>query len=509
MKTSIGKMAISLVLVLCFVLWGAISGAVVGEAKYTVTPLGTLEGGTYSKAHDINDSGWIVGEGDFKPTPPAGSELNAGSGSTAEVRAFFWSREKGITNLGSLGTKSLARGINNAGKVVGYTKISNTYRVAFTWTEADGMKEIPLSGPFSEGWGINNSDVVAGFGLNDGQERALRWAGTLENDLGTLGGDVSQAYGINNLGNVVGYSMNSSGNARAFLWDGSMMNPLAILDDDQDSIANRINNHNQVVGRIDQYICTGVGVNRSCTFSGAQPFSWENGAMRGLGTLGGNDGEALGINDAGAVVGWSTIGEGSRAFIWEKTNETAAMVNLNDLIPGDSGWILTVATAINNQGQIVGYGFQNGDPNEKAFLLTPIPQEDPEDPVEAFEVKIDIHPWNSQNKIHKQAWWGLIQIAILSETGFDAPKVVNRESLTFGRTGDEVSLAFCAPWKTDVNRDRKKDLICYFYEKPTGFKCGDTLGTLKGKTLKGEEFGGQDKVQIFPCPPPRKNHKGK
>jgi len=393
---------------------------------------------------------------------------------------------------------------------VGYTKISNTYRVAFTWTEAEGMKEFPLSGPFSEGWGINNSDAIAGFGYNEnGQERGFRWAGDSEIDLGTLGGSVSEAYSINDLGNVVGFSMNGSGNARAFLWDGSMMNPLAVLDDDQDSFANRINNHNQVVGRIDQYICTGVGVNRSCSFSGAQPFFWENGAMRGLGTLGGNAGEALGINDAGAVVGWSAVGEESRAFIWEKTNETAAMVNLNDLIPVDSGWILTVATAINNQGQIVGYGFQNGDPNEKAFLLTPIAQEDPEVPEEAFDVKIDIHPGNSQNKIHKQAWWGLVQIAILSETGFDAPKVVDRESLTFGRTGDEDSLVFCMSWKTDVNRDRKKDLICYFYERPTGFKCGDTLGTLKGKTLQGESFGGQDNVQIYPCPTPRKDRKGK
>ena len=107
------------------------------------------------------------------------------------------------------------------------------------------------------------------------------------------------------------------------------------------------------------------------------------------------------------------------------------------------------------------------------------------DPVgRSFEVEIDIHPWNSQNKIHKQAWWGLIQIAILSETGFDAPKVVDRESLTFGRTGDEDSLAFCVPWKTDVNHDRKKDLICYFYERPIGFKCGDTLGTLQRKDLE-------------------------
>jgi probable HAF family extracellular repeat protein len=307
--------------------------------------------------------------------------------------------------------------------------------------------------------------------------------------------------------------------ARAFFWDGSLQE-LCTLEGDQDSFANRINNHNQVVGRIDQYICSVEGDEEICILSIAQPFFWERsdppgseplayGTMRGLGTLGGNDGEALGINDAGAVVGWSTLGEENRAFIWEKTNETAGIVDLNKLLPEGSGWTLTRATAINNQGQIVGYGFQTGDPNEKAFLLTPIPQEDPEDPVKVFEVKIDIHPWNSQNKIHKQAWWSLLQIAILSETGFDAPKVVDRESLTFGRTGDEDTLAFCTPWKTDVNRDRKKDLICYFYERPTGFKCGDTLGTLKGKTLKGEEFGGQDKVQIFPCPSPRKNHKGK
>jgi probable HAF family extracellular repeat protein len=493
MKKSIGKMAISLVLFVCFVLWGSISGAVVAEAKYTVSSLGTLGGGTYSKAYDINDSGWIVGEGNFSS--------DSGSG----IRGFLWKKETGMINLGALGTKSLARGINNAGKVVGYTQPPSAPRVAFTWTDAEGMKELPLSGPDSEGWAINDSDAIAGYGMNvNGQERGFRWAGTLENDLGTLGGDVSQAYGINNLGTVVGYSMNASGNARAFLWDGSMMNPLAILDDEQDSFANRINNHNQVVGKIVQYVIDSDGY---YSFSGAQPFLWENGAMRGLGTLGGNDGEALGINDAGAVVGWSTIGEESRAFIWGKTNETVAMVNLNDLIPGDSGWVLTVATAINNQGQIVGYGFQNGI--EQAFLLTPIAQEDPEDRVRAFEVKIDIHPWNSQNKIHKQAWWGLVQIAILSDTGFDAPKVVDRESITFGRTGDEDSLAFCMSWKTDVNRDRKKDLICYFYERPTGFECGDTLGTLKGKTLKGEAFGGQDKVQVFPCPTPRKDHKGR
>ena len=490
MKTSIGKKGSLLVLLLFFSLAGFVAVAG-GEVRYTITPLGTLEGGTYSRAYDINDSGAIVGEGDFA------------SSSATGLRGFFWKNETGMTNLGALGKNSSARGINNAGKVVGYSNSSSGPRVVFTWMETDPvMKEFTLSGPFSEGWQINDLDNIAGFGNNDeGNERGFRWAGTSKEDVGTLGGNLSQAYSINNAGNVVGFSMNSSGNARAFLWDGSIRE-LEILSGYLDSYANRINAQNQVVGKVIQYTVDSGGI---YYFSNAQPFLWENGSMRGLGTLAGNDGEALDINDAGVVVGWSMVGEGSRAFIWDK-NIASGMVDLNELIPEGSGWVLAAATAINNEGQIVGYGFQNGGSNEQAYLLTPVPQEDPE---EAFEVRIDIRPWNSQNKIHLQARWGMIPIAIFSDADFNALKDVDRRSLTFGRTGEENSLAFCAPWKWDVNHDRKKDLICYFHERPTGFQCGDTVGTLKGKTLKGEAFGAQDKVQIVLCPPFRKHHHGK
>ena len=490
MKTSIGKKASVLVFLLFFSLGGLVPVAS-GEVKYTITSLGTLEGGIYSRAYDINDSGGIVGEGDFA------------SSSATGLRGYFWKKETGMTNLGALGRNSSARGINNAGKVVGYSNSSSGPRVIFTWTETDPiMKEFTAAGQFSEGWGINDSENVAGIGLNnDGNERGFRWAAALKEDLGTLGGNISQAYSINNAGNVVGFSMNLSGNARAFLWDGSI-HELQTLSGYQDSYANRINIHNQVVGRIIQYTTDSKG---DYLFSNAQPFFWENGSMRGLGTLEGNDGEASGINDAGVVVGWSMGAEGSRAFIWDK-NSTAGMVNLNELIPEDSGWILVAATAINNQGQIVGYGFQNGGSNEQAFLLTPVAQENPEKP---FEVSIDIRPWNSHNRVNLWARWSLIPIAILSDADFNALKEVDRQSLSFGRTGEEDSLAFCMPWKWDVNHDRKKDLICYFHEKAAGFKCGDTVGILKGKTLKEEAFEAQDKVEILPCPSPRKHHRGR
>ncbi len=45
------------------------------------------------------------------------------------------------------------------------------------------------------------------------------------------------------------------------------------------------------------------------------------------------------------------------------------MLDLNHLIPANSGWLLQFANAINDQGQIAGYGTLNGQ--TEAFLLTP------------------------------------------------------------------------------------------------------------------------------------------
>ena len=48
------------------------------------------------------------------------------------------------------------------------------------------------------------------------------------------------------------------------------------------------------------------------------------------------------------------------------------MTNLNSLIDPGSGWGLYSAQAINDNGQIVGYGNFAGQ--TEAFLLTPVPE---------------------------------------------------------------------------------------------------------------------------------------
>jgi hypothetical protein len=45
------------------------------------------------------------------------------------------------------------------------------------------------------------------------------------------------------------------------------------------------------------------------------------------------------------------------------------MLDLNSLIPANSGWVLQFANGINDQGQIVGEGTLNGQ--AEGFLLTP------------------------------------------------------------------------------------------------------------------------------------------
>ena len=447
--------------------------------KYTITDLGTL-GGPRTFAYDINEQGQVVG---YSETSEKGGEFPA--------HAVIWSGGT-ITDLGTLGgQRSYAYSINQQGLVAGYSYTSDANGGAFLAGKSITMNNLGTlpGGSLSKAYGINKDGQITGFSeisMNGWivDHAFLSKDGAMQ-DIGTLGGLYSYGRGINDSGQVVGYSENANGAAHAFLWEiketEKIMYDLKTLGG-SDSYANRINNMAQVVG------CSLTGGGESHAF-----FLGENG-MIDLGTLGGNESEALGINDLGQVVGYSTVTvNGSakwHAFIWENGQ---GMQDLNNFMPADSGWELAVASGINNQGQIVGWGYINEEDVERAFLLTPV--EKPK----VSEVKINIIPWSSCNRINPRDKRELVPVAILSSPDFNAPQIVDRHSLTFGRTGDEDSLAFCSRWSPNVNRDCLRDLICYFHVGSTGLRCGDKQGVLKGQTVDGEEFAGTDKVQIWPC----------
>jgi hypothetical protein len=123
-------------------------------------------------------------------------------------------------------------------------------------------------------------------------------------DLGTLGGNDAKAYAVNNLGHIAGSSRDASGNGHAVIWKPGIL------------------------------------------------------SLQNPGTFGD---EAHDINDFDVVVGGDF---GGSAFVWED----GVMKDLNTLCDTSGGWVLEIAYAINNLGQIVGLGHLNGQ--QRAFLLT-------------------------------------------------------------------------------------------------------------------------------------------
>ena len=110
-------------------------------------------------------------------------------------------------------------------------------------------------------------------------------------------------------------------------------------------------------------------------------------------------------------------------------------------------------------------------------------------------LRIDIKPQGVTNDINIKSH-GRIVVAILSAKDFDAFVDVDVNLLTFGKTGDETSLAFCNKSRRDVNNDGLPDLICFFETPKTGFQVGDSVGILKGKTNSGQLIEGKDSVNI-------------
>ena len=79
-----------------------------------------------------------------------------------------------------------------------------------------------------------------------------------------------------------------------------------------------------------------------------------------------------GINDKGQIVGtaYNSDFSDAHAFMWPSS--TSPGIDLNTVIPPDSGWELAVARGVNNRGEIVGAGFLNGALH--AYVLIPMHQ---------------------------------------------------------------------------------------------------------------------------------------
>jgi probable HAF family extracellular repeat protein len=350
--------------------------------KYAISELNALSARDVTSAHSVSDSGYIGGfSGDDAVYWRHGTNVDLGAPPPT-------SGNEGV-------------GVNNHGDIAGdaFNFVTFTSLPLF-WPRGGSLQILPmLDLEDALAAGINDQGEISGTATRDihdpfdnlgfpNQRRAVVWNHSAIMDLGTLGGLSSiadGAYGLNDRGDVVGAAdIDSQVNPviggytfHAALWTHTTgthptvqdLGALAHQPDNAVSLAEGINEVGQVVG------WSLTDVSDSC-FGGPQQwgFLWQHGTMYGLQPLVGDcDAEAIAINNLGQAVGFS-IGLSARGrvvyrpVLWQN-HQT---IDLSALIPSSSGWLLSLATGINDKGEIVGDGI-SPQGFLRAFVLRPLP----------------------------------------------------------------------------------------------------------------------------------------
>jgi probable HAF family extracellular repeat protein len=253
-------------------------------------------------------------------------------------------------------------------------------------------------------WGCGGGRAPVGQGAS---LRGCREQRHLHGRLGTLGGASSQANGINDRGQIVGWAETRSGTTHAFLWENGRMRDLGVPPGSDNSSAVAITNSGLVAGVASKKVpCVGwtprpghvvvwqngrirdLGVPWNPSPNAAtsvealnehgeivvttadeyvsangrvfteRSFLWDGSSLRLLPPRNARS-QAVDINGAGQVIGW-TYRSDFRGVTWK-----AGQTRLLPLPPSRKG---AFTSAINDKGEVVGYGWANREVDNHAIL---------------------------------------------------------------------------------------------------------------------------------------------
>jgi len=271
------------------------------------------------------------------------------AGMTELRRAVVWRRKSGVEEL------SVPEGFHYT-EPVAITKAGD---VVINASDAEGHKRrvfvysnhslIALAGNQTWAHGTSAASTIVGEWAPVGKTTtdAVYWSNTVPHSIGLCCGGILKA--VNERGDMVGDAYDEQGHYHAFTWS-PLRGRRNIDPADSYSSAVAINRAGHILLQV-----------------GSEAYLDDTRHLERLHLSENFFNSVQAMNDCDVVVGgYGPDSEHYRAFAWA---EAHGFRDLNSLVPGDSGWKLESAAAINDRGEIVGSGELRGD--ERGFLLIP------------------------------------------------------------------------------------------------------------------------------------------
>ena len=334
-----------------------------GTPQYQIFDIGVLQvGDEASQGFGVSRAGIAVGR----------SLSNNGS------QAFTWTLNGGLVGLPNLAGRSycVSNSANDTGIVVGTGATSpfGSDRLPVIWQNGVvSQLPLPVGQTLGDANSVNASNVAVGSVNAGSDQRGVIYDGgsaTLITQTTTNGSFFLTAFGINDSGRIVGQGIDPQNAARnvGIVYDigQSMAFEVGALPGANGALAFGVSNNGYVVGSSMQNQGSGL------------PFIWSevNGMVAIPLAPDTTLGEAQGVNTSGWVVG-TDGGAFAVPFLYDGANT----YRLQDLIPPNSGWDLSMNTsssamAISEDNIIVGTGVHDGETHAYAMVpatVTPTP----------------------------------------------------------------------------------------------------------------------------------------